>query len=79
MSPPPQFVTALFKNSKMLLRTSLVIQGLSLWVPEAGGPGSIPGQGTRSHTPLLKIPHTLVEIKIKDPVCHHQDPVQPSK
>ena len=54
ISPPPQFFKALFKNSKMLLRTSLVIQGLSLWVPEAGGPGSIPGQGTRSLMPQLR-------------------------
>ena len=67
----PSFFKALFKNSKMLLRTSLVIQGLSLWVPEAGSPGSIPGQRARSHTPLLKIPHTSVKIKIKDPVRHH--------
>ena len=28
-------------------RTSLVVQWLRLWVPNAGGPGWIPGQGTR--------------------------------
>ena len=30
-------------------RTSLVAQWLRLRAPNAGGPGSIPGQGTRSH------------------------------
>ena len=29
--------------------TSLVAQWLILWAPNAGGPGSIPGQETRSH------------------------------
>ncbi|TEA37693.1 hypothetical protein DBR06_SOUSAS9210008, partial [Sousa chinensis] len=28
---------------------SLVVQWLRLCAPNAGGPGSIPGQGTRSH------------------------------
>ena len=31
--------------------TSLVVQWLRLHAPKAGGPGSIPGQGTRSHMP----------------------------
>ena len=35
-----------------LIGTSLVIQGLRLCTPKAGGPGSIPGQGTRSHMQL---------------------------
>ncbi|TEA33833.1 hypothetical protein DBR06_SOUSAS19410004, partial [Sousa chinensis] len=30
---------------------------LRLHAPSAGGPGSIPAQGTRSHMPQLKIPH----------------------
>ena len=37
-----------------------------LCVPNAGGRGSIPGQGTRSHMPWLKILHVTTE---KDPVC----------
>ena len=32
-----------------ILGTSLVVQWLRLWAPNAGGPGSILGQGTRSH------------------------------
>ena len=34
---------------KHALGTSLVVQGLGLLAPDAGGLGSIPGQGTRSH------------------------------
>ena len=37
------------------LGTSLVVQLLRLWAPNARGPGSIPAQGTRSHMPQLKI------------------------
>ena len=36
-------------------RTPLVVQGLRLHALSAGGLGSIPGQGTRSHTPQLKM------------------------
>ena len=35
-------------------RTSLVVQWLRLHTLSAGGPGSIPGQGTRSHMLLLR-------------------------
>ncbi|TEA37350.1 hypothetical protein DBR06_SOUSAS1910041, partial [Sousa chinensis] len=48
---------------------SLVVQWLRLCAPNAGGLGSIPGQGTRSHMPQLractsqlKIPHTATKI-----------------
>ena len=34
--------------------TSLVVQWLRLRAPNAGGLGSIPGQGTRSRMPQLK-------------------------
>ena len=34
---------------KWKLGTSLVVQWLRLCAPNVGGPGSIPGQGTRSH------------------------------
>ena len=34
---------------------SLLIQWLRLPVLKAGGPGSIPGQGTRSHMPQLRV------------------------
>ncbi|TEA31623.1 hypothetical protein DBR06_SOUSAS7710062, partial [Sousa chinensis] len=44
---------------------SLVVQWLRLCAPNAGGPGSIPSQGTRSCMPQLKIPHTTT----KDATC----------
>ena len=45
-----------------------MVQGLRLHTPNAGGLGSIPGQGTRSHRLQLQIPLTTTEIK--DPTCH---------
>ena len=53
--------------SKNFLGTSLVVQWLRFHAPSAGSPGSIPGQGTGSHMPQLKIPH--VPMKIKDATC----------
>ena len=35
--------------------TSLVAQWVGLRTPNAGGPGSTPGQGTRSHVPQLRV------------------------
>ena len=42
-----------------------MVQGLRLCTLKAGGPGLIPGQGTRFHMPQLMILHATV--KIKDP------------
>ena len=39
-------------------RSSLVVQWLRLCTPNAGGPGLIPAQGTRSCLPQLKILYT---------------------
>ena len=36
-------------------RTCLVVQGLSLWAPNAGYQGSVPGQGTRSCMQQLRL------------------------
>ncbi|TEA33512.1 hypothetical protein DBR06_SOUSAS3910063, partial [Sousa chinensis] len=33
---------------------SLLVQRLRLHAPNAAGPGSIPGRGTRSHVPQTK-------------------------
>ena len=46
--------------------TSLVVQWLGLCAPGAGGPGSIPGQGSRSH--VLQLGVYMPQIKT-DPVC----------
>ena len=35
--------------------TTLVVQWLRLCAPSAGGPGSIPGQATRSHMLQLRV------------------------
>ena len=44
-------------HSEIYPGTSLVVQWLRLKAPNAGGLSSIPGQGTRSRMPQLKIPH----------------------
>ena len=44
-------------------RASLVVQWLRLCAPNAGGPGLIPGQGTRSHIQQLR------SHMPKDPMC----------
>ena len=36
------------------IETSLVVQWLRLHAPNSEGLGSVPGQGTRSHMPLIK-------------------------
>ena len=43
-----------FWNKKDVRGTSLVMRWLELWVPNTGGLGSIPSQGTRSHMMQLK-------------------------
>ena len=43
--------------------TSLVVQWLRLLAPNTGGPGSIPGQGTRSHMPQQR--HSSAKLKKK--------------
>ena len=55
-----------------ILGISLVVQWLELHIPNAGGLGSIPGQGTRSHVLQLTLcvsqwrPYTL---QLKDSTC----------
>ena len=48
--------------SRLNWGTSLVVQWLRLHALNAGGPGSIPGQGTRSLMPQLKILHVTTKI-----------------
>ena len=49
-------------------RTSLVVQWVRLRAPNAGGPGSIPGQETRSHThAATKSSHATT----KEPACRN--------
>ena len=64
-------------------RTSQVVQLLRHRVPNAGGPGSIPGQGTRSRMLQLKKDPTCRNEDLargnEDPECRNSDPVQPNK
>ena len=66
--------------------TSLVVQWLRCNIPNAGHPGSISGQGTRSHMPQLrdympqlKVPHAVTKkilhaaMEIEDPACQNKD------
>ena len=50
----------IYKND--IHETSLVVQWLGLCAPNAGDPGSIPGQGTRSHMlqPRVRMPQLKI-------------------
>ena len=64
--------TSILKRSfskKYVDKTSLVVQWLRLHAPSVVGPGSIPGQGTISGMPQLKIPHNAT--KSEDPTYHN--------
>ena len=57
-----------FKAQKYQAGTSLVAQWVRLHAPNAGGPGSIPGQRTRSHMhAATKSSHATT----KGPVCRN--------
>ena len=45
-----------------IIGTSLVVQWLRLQAPNAAGPGSIPGQGTRSQMPQLRVCRPQIKI-----------------
>ena len=60
----PQLIFINFHSLKSFTRTSLVVQWLRFYTPNAGGPGSISGQGTRSLMPQLR-PKTTKKIKNK--------------
>ena len=47
--------TSLECHLKVVHGTSLVVQWLRLCAPNAGAPGLMPGQGTRSHMPQLRV------------------------
>ena len=64
------FFFPVYGNQKTLARTSLVVQGLRLLIPNAGGLGLIPYQETRSHKLRLKI-SPQAEMKINDPMCRN--------
>ena len=62
--------------------TSLLVLWLRLSAPSAGGPGLLPGQGTRSHMFHLRVYMSQLKIlhtRAKDPTCWNEDPMQPNK
>ena len=50
-------------NNKYSLGLLRWVQWLRLHIPNAGGLNSIPGQGTRSHMPQIKIPHATTNTQ----------------
>ena len=63
------------KFKKLLVRDFPRGQWLRLHAPDAGGPGLIPGQGTRSRMLQLKILHVATKI----PHAAPKDPKQQNK
>ena len=53
--------------------TSLVVQWLRLHAANAGGPGSIPSQGTRAHRLQLRV--HMLQVKILYAATKTEDPV----
>ncbi|TEA37630.1 hypothetical protein DBR06_SOUSAS5310066 [Sousa chinensis] len=50
----------------------MVVQWLDLCSPHVGGPGLIPGRGTRSHKPQLRVRMSQLKIPhaaTKDSTC----------
>ena len=60
---PESFAEIQLRKDFRILRKELSwwSSGLRLCAPNAGGLGSVPGQGTRSHMPQLKILHAANE------------------
>ena len=52
----------IYETGMAIWGASLIIQWLRLPAPSAGGLGSVPGQGTRSHMPQLKTPQRRSKI-----------------
>ena len=48
-----------------IIETSPVVQGLRLHTPNAGGPGSIPGQETGPHVLQLRILHAATTTQCR--------------
>ena len=79
----PQMITPLYVVNQIVLihcskpssGTSLVVQWVRLRAPNAGGPGWIPGRGTRSHmratTKSLRATTKSLRATTKKPACYN--------
>ena len=56
-----QMIKNIFQNSRK--GTSLMVEWVRLWAPNAGDLGSIPGQGTRFRMQQLKIPNATTKTQ----------------
>ena len=70
------FIRFVFFGCGFLQSKSFLIERLPWWSSSLDStlPGSIPSQGTRSHTPKLRVPMSQLKIpcaamKIEDPMC----------
>ena len=66
------FSETMYILPKRKAETFLVVQGLRLHDPNAGGLGSNPDQGTRSHTLQLKTPNAAMKIPRAATETHHR-------
>ena len=60
---------------KKMYGTSLMVHWLRPHVPNAGGPGSIPDQGTRSHTLQRRV--RMLQLKNLNAATKTEDPAMP--
>ena len=58
-------------NQNAMLGTSLVVQWLRFWALNVRGPNLIPGQGTRSHMPQLRVWKLQLKIPCATTKIHH--------
>ena len=56
-------------EESILCGTSQVVQWIRLHAPNAGGPGSIPGEGTRSH---MHAATKSLHATTKEPACRNK-------
>ena len=68
LSPLSSHTFFITPNQNPVTGTSLVAQWLRLCAPNAGGPGSIPGQGTGSH---MHAATKSLHATTKEPSCRN--------
>ena len=67
-----QLILHLGKLRMYIVSTSVVVQWLRLCAPNAKGPGSIPGQGTRFH--MLQLRFCILQLNMLCATMETEDP-----